>query len=175
MKKVLWISLPIVLVALLFGVASVRAFEGGHHHMGPGPMGSMEDMMLFHLTSMAKDLNLTQAQQAKLDSMKQQAETNMQQGMEKHKQLHDAIQQQLNNGTFDFAQLRSQLDAQIDDRATTAHAMVAQFQEFFDQLTPDQKKSLSDAMKKQMQDMQERMQMWQQHSHGDQQQNQQQH
>ena len=130
--------------------------------MGGG--GSMEDSLVFHLQSMAKDLNLTPDQQAKLDAMKQDSETRMQQGWEKHKQLHDAIQQQVSTGVLDFAQIRTQLDAQIDDRAAAAHNALAKFQEFYDQLTPDQKKTMADHIKQQMQEMQEHMQMWKEHS-----------
>lgn len=159
MKKILWIVIPLCLAALLLGAHSAMSFGG--HHMG----GSMDDMMMFHLQSMAKDLNLTPDQQAKLDSMKQDAESRMQQGWAKHKQLHDAIQQQLSSGgNFDFAQIRTMLDAQIDDRAAAAHNAVAGYQQFFDQLTPDQKKAMSDQLRKKMQEMQQNMQMWQQHS-----------
>jgi len=160
MKKVLWVVIPVCLVALIAGAHS--AFSFGGHHMGGG---GMDEMMMFHLTSMAKDLNLTPDQLSKLDAMKQDAESRMQQGWEKHQKLHDAVQQQLaSGGNFDFAQVRTMLDAQIDDRAAAAHNAVASFQQFFDQLSPDQKKQMSDQLRKQMQEMQQHMQMWQEHS-----------
>jgi periplasmic protein CpxP/Spy len=169
MKKILWVVVPICIVALLVGAHTVFSLGESHHMMMGG--GSMEDMMLFHLQSMAKDLNLTLDQQAKLNSLKQDAENNMQQGWEKHKQLHDTIQQQLASGTFEFAQLRTLLDGQIDDHATAAHNMVARFQEFFDQLTPDQKKAMADELRQHMQHMDEMHQMW--HHNSDQEQKQQ--
>ena len=105
MKKILWLVIPICLAALLLGAHAVFSFGGPHHS------GAMGDMMIFQFERMAKDLNLTQDQQAKLDAIKQDSENNMQQSMEKHKQLHDTIQQQLSAGNLDFGQLRPLLDA----------------------------------------------------------------
>jgi Spy/CpxP family protein refolding chaperone len=161
MKRILWIAAPIALVTLLFAARSALSYGGMRH--GEGISG---EMMVFHLEHMAKDLNLTPDQQAKLDSIEQNMHQSMDQGMSKREQLHNTIQQQISSGTFDFSQIRPMLDAQIDDRAVAAHAMVANLQQFYDGLTPDQKSKIADDMKKHMDEMQQRKQRWEQNKSG---------
>jgi len=104
----------------------------------------MGDFMLFRMERLTKDLKLDASQQAKLDGLKQDMRNMMDQRMEKSKGVHAAIQQELSKPNPDFSKIMPLIDQQIDDRAAVAHQMVGRFGEFFQSLTPDQKKQLSD-------------------------------
>jgi Spy/CpxP family protein refolding chaperone len=167
MRKILLIVAPVALVALLFAAYTALANDGMrgsmHHHEGLGMSG---EMMVFHLEHLAKDLNLTPDQQAKLDAIKQSLQQSMDQGMNTRDELHNTIQQQISSGTFDFGQIRPMLDAQIDARAAAAHQMIANLQDFYNGLTPDQKSKIASDMKSHMDMMQERKQRWEQKKSG---------
>jgi len=164
MKKIFWIAAPVALVALLLSAHSVLSYGGMRHGHGGG---MFSEMMVMHLEHMAKDLNLTSDQQAKLDAIEKGMQQSMDQGMSKREEFHNTIQKQLSSGYFDFSQLRPMLDAQIDERAATSHATVASLQQFYDGLTADQKTKIANEMKKDMDEMQERRDRWQQHKSDD--------
>lgn len=146
MKKVLIFGIPVVLAVavILFGAHAAHSFgAGGHmwHHDG-GSMGG-GDYLSYRIDKMTKDLNLNAAQQAKIDSFKQQMQSNMGSGWESRKSIHEAIKTELAKGNPDFSQIAPLIDQQIDQRAQSAHALVAQFGEFYQTLSADQKKALA--------------------------------
>jgi len=146
MKKLLIFGIPVVLAAavILFGAHYAQSFgAGGHmwHHDG-GSMGG-GDYLSYRIDKMTKDLNLNAAQQAKIDSFKQQMQSNMGSGWESRKSMHEAIKAELAKPTPDFALIAPLIDQQIDQKAQNAHALVAQFGEFYQTLSADQKKTLA--------------------------------
>ena len=141
MKKILMFAIPGLLVigCLVFFARTAQSHGFGGH--GSGMMG---EFMIFRLEHMAKDLNLTPDQQAKLDTIKQGMSANWSTGMQKRQATHDTIQQELQKDNPDFSGVIAPLlDAQIDARAQNAHQMVQQFSDFFNSLTADQKKTLA--------------------------------
>ena len=164
MKKILWIVTPVALIALLFAAHSAFSYGGGMHHGRGGDM--FGDMMVFHLQHMAKDLNLSPDQQSKLDAIEKGMHGSMDEGTSNRDQLHSTIQQQVSSGTFDFGQIRPLLDAHIDQRATAAHATIANLATFYSSLSADQKTKIATDMKQHMDEMQERKERWKQNKSG---------
>ena len=145
MKKVLMFGIPVVLAAavILFGAHYAQSFGGGHmwHHDGGGMGGG--DYLSYRIDKMTKDLNLNAAQQAKIDSFKQQMQSMMGAGWDGRKSIHEAIKTELAKDNPDFSQIAPLIDQQIDQRAQNAHALVSQFGEFYQTLSADQKKTLA--------------------------------
>jgi Spy/CpxP family protein refolding chaperone len=139
MKKVLWIMIPIGLVALLFTAHLARS-QGFHGHHG----GMVKDFMMYRLDKLSKQLNLDAAQQAKMDSLKQDLSSIMDQRRTGHEQVHKAIKAELAKDNPDMTKIQPMIDQQIDDMAQAHHQIVARFIEFYGQLKPEQKKVVAD-------------------------------
>lgn len=151
MKKILMFAIPGVLVVagLLFFAHSAQSFGF------KGPMhrpSVMKDFILFRIDQMGKDLNLNPDQQTRFDALKSNVESMIDERMEKRKSIHDLVRDELQTSSPDLAKVAPLIDEQIDGTAQSAHQLVQQFTEFYNTLTPDQRKTLSEKILERMPD-----------------------
>ena len=146
-KKLLWLAIPVVVVAILFGAHAAQSFgyHGFHHRGGMG-----KDFLEYRLDKLSKELNLNDDQKAKLDTFKQDMETAMDQKREKHEEIHKMVKEELSKDTPDFEKIRPMIDQQIDSMAQSAHEFVGRVGDFYKDLTPEQKKILKDHIMERM-------------------------
>lgn len=143
MKKILMFAIPGVLVVagLLFFAHSAQSF-GFKRPMHRPSM--VKDFILFRIDQMGKDLNLNPDQQTRFDSLKDNVDSMIDQRMEKRKTIHELVRDELQTSNPDLTKVAPLIDEQIDGTAQNAHQLVQQFTEFYNTLTPDQKKTLSE-------------------------------
>ncbi|HSP07366.1 MAG TPA: Spy/CpxP family protein refolding chaperone [Acidobacteriota bacterium] len=144
MKKILMIGVPIILVAGLLG-AGAYGFRAHRHTMS-------KDFLEYRLDKLSKELDLTPAQQSQLDQIKQTVESKMDARMQKSSDIHKLIQDELSKDNPNLDKIRPLIDQRIDDMAQFGHEIVGQIDQFYNQLTPDQKKKLSDHIRERMAD-----------------------
>lgn len=152
MKKLLLIGIPVVLAlaGVLFFTHSAQSFGFGgasQHHAG-----MMKDFILYRIDRMAKELDLTPDQQARLDTLKRNFESTFDERMQNREKIHDQLKAELRKDDPDISKLTPIIDQQIDTAAQTAHEMVGQVSEFLNTLTPEQKRILSDHVLEHMQE-----------------------
>ena len=152
MKKVMMILIPLALAAVLVAVFFSPSYSaagrmmmgrGGHHGMG-------KDFLFYRLDQVSKDLNLNAAQQAKMDTFKQDLSSLMDQRMEKRRQIHDVVREELSKQNPDISKITPLIDKQIDETAQLAHDMVRRIESLYNDLTPEQRKILADHVKERM-------------------------
>lgn len=148
-RKLLLLIIPVGIAAVLFGARAAQSngFHGFHHRGGMA-----KEFLEYRLDKLSKELNLNEAQKAKLDTFKQDAENVMDQRKEKHKEIHKLVKDELAKDNPDFAKIRPVIDQQIDSAAQLAHEFVGRVDEFYNDLTPDQKKILRDRILEKMED-----------------------
>jgi Spy/CpxP family protein refolding chaperone len=148
-KKLLLLIIPLGVAAVLFGARAAQSYGfHGFHHRG----GMAKDFLEYRLDKLSKELNLNDAQKAKLDTFKQDVENVMDQHREKHKEIHKLVKDELSKDNPDFEKIRPVIDQQIDSAAQLAHEFVGRVDEFYNDLTPDQKKILRDHILEKMND-----------------------
>jgi Spy/CpxP family protein refolding chaperone len=135
MKKALMIGIPLILAAGLLAAAGF-GFRG--HHPGFG-----KDFLEYKLDRMSKELELTPAQQAQLDRIKQDIESRMDDRMGKRAEIHQLLKDELSRDNPNLDKIKPVIDKQIDEMAQFGHDMVNEVNEFYSQLTPEQKKKVS--------------------------------
>jgi Spy/CpxP family protein refolding chaperone len=136
MKKLLVIGIPVGIVALLL---TTFAFGFGRHRHH----GMMKDFMLYRIDKLADDLDLNAAQKAKWDLFKQDLVTNIDQRKDKRKEIHEIAQQELEKSNPDFTKITPMVHDQIDSTAQFAHDLVNRVNELLVDLSPEQKRKLS--------------------------------
>lgn len=148
-KKLLWLIIPVGIVAVLFGAHAAQSYGyHGFHHRG----GMAKEFLEYRLDKLSKELNLNDAQKAKLETFKQDAENAMDQRREKHEEIHKLVKEELSKDNPDFEKIRPMIDQQIDSMAQNAHEFVGRVGDFYKDLTPDQKKILKDHIMEKMGD-----------------------
>ena len=136
MKKILMIGIPVVLVAGLLA-AGTYGFRAHRH-------GMAKDFLEYKLDRLSKELNLTAAQQAQLDRVKQDVETRMDARLQKRAEIHKLVKDELSKDNPSLDKIKPVIDQQIDELAQFGHDIVGEIDGFYSQLTPEQKKALSD-------------------------------
>lgn len=136
MKKTLMIGIPILLVAGLLAAGAYGFRE--HRH------GMAKDFLEYKLDRLSKELDLNPAQQAQLDRVKQDVEAKIDARMQKRVEIHKLVKDELSKSNPDLDKIKPVIDQQIDEMAQFGHDIVGQIDEFYSQLTPEQKKKLSD-------------------------------
>jgi Spy/CpxP family protein refolding chaperone len=147
MKRFLIIGIPLAIVAILVTAQLTHSF-GFHrrHH------GMAKDFAMYRLDKMSKELNLTPAQQAKMDTFKTDLSNIIDQRMEKKKEVREMIKAELAKPNPDISKIQPLIDQQIDELAQIGHQMVGRIGEFYNDLTPEQKKMISDHILERMDD-----------------------
>ena len=138
MKKVLMIGIPIAVVALLIVAIPSFGLARMHRHSG-----MMKDFMMYKIDKLEKELNLNAAQQAKWDTFKSDLSNSIDQKMEKRKEIHEMVEQEMSKSNPDFTKISPLIHGQIDTTAQFAHDMVNRIGELVQDLTPEQKQILS--------------------------------
>jgi len=140
MKKFLMFAIPIgVVVALLFAAHQSYGFgRFGHRHEGMA-----KDFILWKMDRLGQELKLTPAQQAKWDTFKQDLEKSMDERHEGKKQIHDAVKAELAKPNPDLSKVTGSIHSQIDQTAQFAHDTVNRINELYSDLSPEQRKILS--------------------------------
>ena len=138
MKKALMIGIPILVVALLIVAIPTFGLARMHRHSG-----MMKDFMLYKIDKLEKDLNLNAAQQAKWDTFKNDLSKSIDQRMDKRKEIHEMVEQELAKSNPDFTKVSPLIHGQIDSTAQFAHDMVNRIGELVQDLTPEQKQILT--------------------------------
>jgi periplasmic protein CpxP/Spy len=123
-----------------------------------GPRGHGEDFFGPMLGNLTDVLDLTDAQQAQIKQIHQNAKPTIQPLMEQERQSHQALMQLITSGSFSEAAAKKILDqeAQVHEQMALQHAQLAA--QAYQVLTPDQKTKLAQVMARHQQQMQERMQ-----------------
>jgi Spy/CpxP family protein refolding chaperone len=138
MKKALKIGIPVAVIALLVVAIPLFAYGRMHRHHG-----MMKDFMMYKIDKLAEDLKLNPAQQAKWDIFKKDLEGSIEQRMDKRKEIHQIVEQELAKSNPDFSKVTPLIHGQIDSTAQFAHEMVNRIGELVTDLTPEQKQILS--------------------------------
>src|SRR4029079_18370936 len=147
-RKLLWLMIPVGIIAVFFGAHAAQSYGyHGFHHRG-GSMG--KEFLEYRLDKLSKELNLNDEQKAKLDTFKQDLENTMDQKREKHEEIHKMVKEELSKDNADFEKIRPMIDQQIDSVAQSAHEFVGRVGDFYNDLTPDQKKILKEHIMERM-------------------------
>ena len=138
--------------ALLAAVllAGTAIAQGPH-----GPGGDLFGPMLGNMTDI---LDLTDAQQAQIKQIHENAKPSMKPLMDQEHQSHQALMQLITSGNFSEAAAKKILDqeSQVHEQMALQHAQLAA--QAYQVLTPDQKTKFAQVMARHQQRMQERMQ-----------------
>lgn len=143
MKKALMIGIPILLVG---GLLAAGSFGFHRHH------GFAKDFLDYKLDRLSKELNLNPDQQAQLDMVKQDLEAKIDARMQKRIEIHKLLKDELSKDNPNLEKVKPMIDQQIDDMAQMGHDVVNQIDQFYGQLTPEQKKTLSNDILERMSD-----------------------
>jgi Spy/CpxP family protein refolding chaperone len=147
MKRLLIFGIPIALAGIFVTAHLAQSF--GYHHRDHE---RFKDFAMYKLDHLSKELNLNADQQVKMDGIKQELGTVIDQRMEKRKEIRASIRQELAKPSPDIAKIQSLIDQQIDDMAQIGHQMVGRLGEFYNELSPEQKKMISDHILERMDD-----------------------
>ena len=137
MKKVLMIGIPVGVVALLLTTFAFGFAKHRHH-------GMMKDFMLYRIDKLADDLDLNAAQQAKWDVFKKDLENSIDQRKSKRQEIHEVVKQELEKSNPDFTKITPMVHGQIDSTAQFAHDLLNRVNELLVDLSPEQKRKLSE-------------------------------
>ncbi len=102
------------------------------------------DFLLFRLERLGKELNLNTDQQSKLDALKREMRSLVEQRMERRQNSRKNIESELTKAKPDLDQISAMMHAQIDENAGFRHTMLTRVSNFCNELSPDQKKILYD-------------------------------
>lgn len=138
MKKILMITIPLGLVAVLVfaAVGQSRGFRGHHGKWA-------KDFLIYKLDQVGKELNLDSAQQARMDTLKQDLSTMIETRQGKREEVHKLVHEELRKENPDIRKVQPLIDQQIDDMAQSAHQLVSRISDFYSELKPEQKQALN--------------------------------
>lgn len=139
MKKVLIVAIPVAVIALLLATLPSFGFGRGHRHHE-----MMKDFIMYKIDRLAEDLNLNSTQQAQWDTFKKDLETSIEQNKGKRKEIHDIVKTELSKDNPDFTKVTPLVHGQIDSTAQFAHDIVNRTNELLSDLSPEQKKILTE-------------------------------
>jgi len=133
------VAIPIAVVALLLATLPSFGFGRGHRQHG-----MMKDFIMYKIDRLAGDLDLNSAQQARWDTFKKDLETTIEQRKGKREEIHNTVKKELAKDNPDFTKVTPLVHGQIDSTAQFAHDMVNRVNELFSDLSPEQKRKLSE-------------------------------
>jgi Spy/CpxP family protein refolding chaperone len=139
MKKVLFVAIPVAVIALLLATLPSFGFGRGHRHHG-----MMKDFIMFKLDRLAGDLDLNSAQQARWDTFKKDLESSIEERKGKREEIHNVVKKELAKDNPDLTKITPLIHGQIDSTSQFAHDMVNRVNELFSDLSPEQKRKLSE-------------------------------
>ena len=140
MKKILMIAIPVGVLALFVLAHQSYGFgRFGRHHRGMA-----EDFIFWKIDRISQELNLNPSQQAKWDRFEQDLKESIDRRHESRKAIHDTVREELSKGEPDLSKLNASIHTQIDQTAQFAHDTVNRINELYTDLTPEQKKLLSE-------------------------------
>ena len=131
------IGIPVGVVALLLTTFAFGFAKHRHH-------GMMKDFMLYRIDKLADDLDLNAAQQAKWDVFKKDLENSIDQRKSKRQEIHEVVKQELEKSNPDFTKMAPLVHGQIDSTAQFAHDLLNRINELLVDLSPEQKRKLSE-------------------------------
>jgi len=140
-----------IVAALAIALLTGTAIAQGPHHHGDEMFGQMLGMM-------SDMLDLTDAQQAQIKQIYENAKPTMKPLWQQEHQSHQAMMQLITSGNFDQAKAQAiaSHEAQIHAQMEVQHAQLAA--QAYQVLTPEQKTKFNEFMAKRQQRMQEHMQ-----------------
>jgi Spy/CpxP family protein refolding chaperone len=139
MKKVLIIAIPVAVVALLLATLPSFGFGRGHRHHG-----MMKDFIMYKVDRLAEDLDLNSAQQTRWDTFKKDLETSIEERKGKREEIHNFVKKELAKDNPDLTKITPLIHGQIDSTSQFAHDLVNRVNELFSDLSPEQKRKLSE-------------------------------
>jgi Spy/CpxP family protein refolding chaperone len=139
MKKVLIVAIPVAVLALLLATLPSFGFGRGHGHHG-----MMKDFIMFKIDSLAGDLDLNSAQQTRWNTFKKDLETSIEERKGKREEIHNVVKEELSKDNPDFTKITPLIHGQIDSTSQFAHDMVNRVNELFSDLSPEQKRKLTE-------------------------------
>lgn len=143
----------LVAVALVVvGAVAVRAGSGPgcgmlarmHGHMGGGPMGVAHEQF----QQIAQKLNLTPEQHAYVDRARTVMESRMQEMGPKHEAEMNALVASIGDGNLDRMQVRSKIDAHLEQARSAAYDVSDELVGFVNSLDANQRTMLKDELTK---------------------------
>ena len=141
MKKILIIAVPIALLAILLTAGAVQSF--GRHSHGHG---MMKDFLFYKLDKVGEELKLNPSQQAKMDTFKRDLEAVFDERSDKRKEVHETITAEMQKENPDVNKISALVHQQIDERAQLAHDLTNRVSELYQDLSPEQRKLLSEML-----------------------------
>jgi Spy/CpxP family protein refolding chaperone len=147
MKKTLLIAIPAGILLLFLAIHTAQSFPYRHFHRGPA-----HDFLEFRLDRLSRDLNLTDAQSAKLEELKKDIESMMDERAEKRLEMRENISDEMSANNFNVDAITEMFHNRIDERARLSHELVDRIGQFCKDLTPDQRKILSERVLDRLED-----------------------
>ena len=147
-KKILMIGLPILLVGGLLA-AGTYGFRQHRGHMA-------KEFLEYRLDKMTEELELNASQKAQLDRLKEDLFAKMEDRKGKHEEIHQLLKDEFSKPNPDLSRIKPMIDGQIDEMAQLGHEFVGRIDEFYSQLTPEQKKKISDHILEHMEEHESR-------------------
>jgi len=140
MKKALFVAIPVALVAVL--ITAGTADSVGLRSHGRGSM--LKDFLYFKIDRVSQELKLDPAQQTMVETFKKDLELMLEESLERRKGTRDLVREELRKDNPDANKISAQIHERIDDRARMAHQLTNRVNELFQNLTPDQKRIVSE-------------------------------
>ena len=141
MKKALLIAIPAGILLLFFELHTAQSGAYRNFHRGSG-----HDFLEFRMDRLSQELNLTDAQKVKFEDLKKDIESILNQRMEKRLETRKNISDEMSAKNFNVDAITEILHNRIDERARLSHEMVDRIGQFCKDLTPDQRKILSEGI-----------------------------
>lgn len=149
MKKWLLFVIPGVILIPLLAVHAAHSLPSRHFGMGMS-----HDFLEYRLDRLSRQLNLNQAQNAKLEELKSQIETAMDQRADKRLETRKDLSDQMSAKDFNVDAVTEILHKRIDERARLRHEIVDRIGQFCKELTPEQRKIVAERVLDRLEDEQ---------------------
>lgn len=140
MKKTWFVAIPVALVAVLITAGAADTLGFGSH----GRRSVIRDFLLFKIERVSHRLKLDPDQQATLEAFKKDLELMLDENREKRREGRDLLREELRKDNPDASKISALIHERIDNRARMAHHLTNRMNELFENLTPEQKKILSE-------------------------------
>jgi Spy/CpxP family protein refolding chaperone len=140
----------------MFGIGLVGliiAITLGGCERGWGPKGHSPDYLLKKIDREVKELNLTQAQQAKYEDIRHRLEADMNKHMDKMNQLHSEIEKNFKSEHPDVTAMAAQLRKDFAEEGDPRQKLIDYFVEFYNILDQDQQKKVDQYISKRVESM----------------------
>jgi Spy/CpxP family protein refolding chaperone len=143
----------------MFGIGLVGlivAITLGGCERGCGAKGHAPDYFLKKVDREVKELNLTQAQQAKYEDIRHRLEADMNKHMDKMKQLHSEIEKNFKSEHPDVNTMAAQLKKDFTEEGDPRQKLIDYFVEFYNILDQNQQKQVDKYISKKIGSMNKR-------------------